>query len=135
VKSSEGHSSASSQVSAEAWNGAFANPRRRTVNWTGPGPDAPRPGRLVKSCVDLRADPVQPLGPIVVGFLFGHKTRQSLCVDLATWNPPTTGVLFSRVEDPVGDRNGGASRLTEGNSYYLPRRRLGRGLGRFHLAT
>lgn len=64
------------------------------------------PAELVKSCVDLRADSVQRLGQILVGFLLSHETRQSLCVDLATWNPPTTGVLLSRVEDPVGDRNG-----------------------------
>jgi len=84
----------------------------------GQGPTRRGPAELVESSVNLRADSVQRLRKVLVGFLLSHETRQSLCVNLAAWNPAAAGVPLSRVEDPVGDRHGGLHNSPEYNSSY-----------------
>src|ERR1700687_3379198 len=65
-----------------------------------------------------RAASFHRLRKVLVGFLLSHETRQSLCVNLAAWNPAAAGVPLSRVEDPVGDRHGGLHNSPEYNSSY-----------------
>ena len=83
----------------------------------GVGPLRRSPSELVKTCVDLRADAIQCPGQLLVRVLLGHETRQCLCVNLAAWYPPAAGVLLSRFEDTVRDRDGSLDKMEYNSSY------------------